>query len=110
MGSLAALLLAFAGAALLYQADARRTQLVRLRTSRRWRDGARAVGGAALVAALVLAAAPQGFERGVPVFFGLLTVGFVGTLLLAALRPGWHPSAGSAALVLGGVLAMGAAL
>lgn len=107
---MAALLLAFAGAALLYQADARRTRLARLRASRRWRDGVRALAAVSLVAALFLAAVPQGFERGVPIFLGLLTVGVVGTLLLAALRPGWHPPAGGAALVLGSALAMGAAL
>ena len=107
MASAAALALALAGCGALVQADARRATLARLRTSRAARRTARAMGCALLAAALVLACLPQGPERGVPVFLGLLTAAMAATLLTRALAPGWHARAAGAAGVIGAVLSAG---
>ena len=109
MASLAALFLTFAGCGLLYQADARRSAFAGLKTSWRARYLVRGCAVGVCMLALCLAAAPQGWERGVPIWVGLLSLCFVAGLYLAARRPAWHGPATGAALAggfafVGGVL------
>ena len=96
----------YAACAGFYQAGAQRTSLARLKTEVRLRRLVFAGSWVLALIALVLAAAPQGWERGVPIWLGLLTAAGAASLLIAALYPRWHlPSgvaAGAATLVLAG--------
>ena len=108
MASAAALALVLAGSGALVQADLGRTTLVALRRSAAARRTTKAAGYGLLALALALACQPQGAERGVPVFLGLLAASMVAALLVHALAPRWHAPLAGGAAGLGTVLAIGA--
>ena len=82
-----------------YQAGATRTSFQRLKTSAGTRQSVRLASWLATLAALVLLAQSQGWERGVPVWLGLFTLAGIASLLVSALAPHRHlmTAAGSAA-------------
>lgn len=104
------LCLLFAACALLYQADDRRSTFSGVRASQQVRYGLR---GAALVLfamTLWMLAALRGWEIGIPLWLGFLSLVFVAGLFLAAQRPSWHAAAGLTLGVIGAVSGVGALL
>lgn len=95
-----------------YHAGERRTAFDWLKTSEPARRWLRLGAWALAVVALFLLAQVQGWERGIPIWLGLLTLTGVASLLVSALVPRRHKltAAGSAAggLIAGVVLLWGA--
>jgi len=89
--------LAYMACALFYQAGERRTAVVVLNSSQQARAAARAAAWAALLAALWLFAQPHGWERGVAIWIGAVSAAGILSMLISALRPGWHVASGAAA-------------
>ncbi|MEO0818459.1 MAG: hypothetical protein AAFX86_14295 [Pseudomonadota bacterium] len=107
---LSATCLLFAACALLYQADDRRSAFAGVRGSQPARFGMRA-GAVALFALTLMMLAPlQGWERGIPLWLGLLTLVFVAGLFLAAQKPGWHAPIAMGLSGIGVLAAIGALL
>ncbi|MEM6535068.1 MAG: hypothetical protein AAF613_05440 [Pseudomonadota bacterium] len=100
--------LLYAACALLYQADERRAVYERVRRSPRVRLGMRAVAVAIFAVTLTMIAPLQGWELGIPVWFGLFSFTFVAGLFLSAQRPELHPQIGGIIGGLGIIAAIGA--
>ena len=82
--------LAYVACAGFYQAGERRSQTDLLKGSRLARRIVYAASWLLLLAALYLLALPQGWERGVPIWLGVLTAAGALSIFIAALRPAWH--------------------
>ncbi|MEO0549643.1 MAG: DUF3325 family protein [Pseudomonadota bacterium] len=102
--------LLFAGCALLYQADGRRSAFASVRASEPMRLGMRVVALIVFVLTLMMTASLQGWELGVPVWLGVFSFAFVAGLFLSAQKPDWHAKVAMAAGALGVVLGVGAVL
>ena len=100
--------LLFAGCALLYQADDRRSAFANVRASQQLRLGMRVGAVLVFVATLMMTATLQGWELGVPVWLGIFSFAFVAGLFLSAQKPNWHANAAMAAGALGVLLGLGA--
>lgn len=100
--------LLFAGCALLYQADERRSAYAHVRGSQPLRLGMRLVAAGVFVATLMMTATLQGWELGVPIWLGIFSLVFVCGLFLSAQKPDWHAKAGLALGGIGIVLGLGA--
>jgi hypothetical protein len=91
-----------------YHARSARTRFDALRQSARRRISLRWICWALLVLSAWLFALPQGWERGVPIWLGTLSLAGIVSLLLVTLAPRWH---GPCALVgLGVALICGLAM
>jgi hypothetical protein len=102
--------LLYAACALLYQADDRRSAFAAIRTSRPKRYGLRGIAIALCVLTLFMVAPLQGWERGVTLWLGLISLVFVAGLFLAAQKPDWHPPVALAVGGIGMVSGLGAIL
>ena len=102
--------LLFAGCALLFQADERRSAFANVRASGSVRLGLRAMALLVFVLTLTMSASLQGWELGVPVWLGIFSFAFVAGLFLSAQKPDWHARVAMAAGALGVVLGVGAVL
>lgn len=102
--------LVFAGCALLYQADERRSAFASVRASKPIRLGMRFAATVVFALTLAMTATLQGWELGVPVWLGIFSFAFVAGLFLSAQKPDWHAKAAVAAGALGVALGMGAVL
>lgn len=102
--------LLYAACALLYQADKRRAVFANVKSSKRIRYGMRAGAAALFIATLYLLAPLQGWERGVPIWLGLLTLVFVAGLFLGAQKPELHVPAAMGASGIGIIAVLGAIL
>lgn len=87
-----AIALLVVAAALLLEADRKRAAWPLFQSSAAMRRSARWGGGALAAASLWLSAYPQGWERGIAVWLGLVTLAGVGVLLWSSWKPGrhWH--------------------
>ncbi|MEM6914571.1 MAG: DUF3325 family protein, partial [Pseudomonadota bacterium] len=65
-------------------------------------------GWAALLFSLVLFAQPQGWERGIPIWLGALSMAGGTSLLVSALLPRWHLWTGAGAGVVASMAILGA--
>lgn len=103
--------LAYMACASFYQAGERRSQVALLKASPAVRRGVYAGAWILLLVALWLLATPQGWERGVPIWLGVLTGAGALSLFIAALRPTWHVASiavagvGALAFLLGALFA-----
>lgn len=102
--------LLFAGCALLYQADERRSVFASIRASRNTRMGMRVAAALVFVATLMMTATLQGWELGIPVWLGIFSFAFVAGLFLSAQKPDLHAKAAMATGALGVLLGIGAFL
>lgn len=102
--------LLFAGCALLYQADARRSAFANVRASGSVRLGMRVTALLVFVLTLTMTASLQGWELGIPVWLGIFSFAFVAGLFLSAQKPDWHARVAMVAGALGVVLGIGAVL
>jgi len=102
--------LLFAGCALLYQADERRSAFANVRASGPARLGMRVFALIVFVVTLTMTASLQGWELGIPVWLGIFSFAFVAGLFLSAQKPDWHARVAMAAGALGVVLGVGAVL
>lgn len=100
--------LLFAGCALLYQADERRSAFANVRASQPLRLGMRTGAVVVFVVTLMMTATLQGWELGVPVWLGIFSFAFVAGLFLSAQKPDWHAKAAMASGALGVLFAAGA--
>lgn len=100
--------LLFAGCALLYQADERRSVFANVRGSQPLRLGMRVGAGLVFSTTLIMTASLQGWELGVPVWLGIFSFAFVAGLFLSAQKPDWHAKAAMASGALGVLFAAGA--
>lgn len=92
--------LLYVACAILYQADDRRAAFPAVQVSRPLRYGLRGVSMGLWLLTLCMLAPLQGWERGVTLWFGLVSLVFVAGLFLAAQKPDWHAPA---AFTLGGI-------
>ena len=60
-----------------------------------------------LITSLLISASAMGWEQGIPVWLGLLTVAGIGSLLASALTPGYHITSGGLSAVIALTLAVG---
>ncbi|MEL6411660.1 MAG: hypothetical protein AAFQ38_14785 [Pseudomonadota bacterium] len=102
--------LLFAACALLYQADDRRSAFAGVRGSQPARFGMRASAIALFALTLMMLAPLQGWERGIPLWLGLLSLVFVAGLFLAAQKPAWHAKLAIGLGIIGVLAAIGALL
>ncbi|MEM9179478.1 MAG: DUF3325 family protein [Pseudomonadota bacterium] len=100
--------LIFAGCALLYQADDRRSAFASVRGSPRLRLGLRAGATLVFILTLVMTASLQGWELGIPIWLGIFSFAFVAGLFLSAQKPEWHAKAAAGFGAVGVILALGA--
>lgn len=82
--------LSYTACAVLYHSGRKRSAWSRLRASRALRGAGYAASGCLLILALMSAASGLGWERGIPLWLGLLTVAGMASLLLAITRPVFH--------------------
>ena len=93
-----------------YQAGPRRAQLPTLKRNVNARRMVYAFAWGLMLIAFLLVALPQGLERGIPIWLGLLTTAGIGSLLLVALRPDWHLPSIVVAVVLATMFGAGAVI
>ena len=82
--------LAYMACAGFYQAGERRSHVAFLNANATVRRVVYAGAWGLLLIALWLLALPQGWERGVPIWLGVLIGAGALSLFIAALRPAWH--------------------
>lgn len=90
------------------EAHERRAAFARVRSSAAARRSLKAGGWLLSGAALFVLAAPLGWERGIPAWFGWLSLAGFAALLFSARFPGRHPVVGAVGLA--GVIVLGAGL
>ena len=95
-----ALSLLYLACAMFYQAHEKRTAVAAIRMSSRLQGRVTIAGWGLAVASLFLFAMPQGWERGVPLWFGAFTLAGTASLLIAALAPTRHVATGVASFII----------
>lgn len=102
----ASIMLIFSSCVLLLQADAHRGRVLTLRRSKNKRYLARLIAVFILIACLTMISALNGWELGIPIWLGLLSVASVASLFLNAQAPVWHAPTGGLAGVFGALLGL----
>ncbi|MEM0930515.1 MAG: DUF3325 family protein [Pseudomonadota bacterium] len=103
-----ALAITYLGCVAFFEAGERRGRLHEVLTLSPSGTWLRRWAWAALIIALFLFAQPQGWERGVPIWLGALSVAGGISLLISALLPRWHIWTGAGAGLLASIAAAGA--
>ena len=91
--------LVYLACVLFFQAHAKRTTIEKLRVSSVLRKNTRVVAWVLVFAALYVFSSLQGWERGIPVWFGALTLAAFISLLTATLAPKKHVMSGGLAFI-----------
>ena len=95
--------LLYLACALLYQAGVRRTTIAMAKNSGPVRLLFRLVAIALFAGSLWLASVPQGWERGIAVWLGLVSLAALASLLVAGLRPQRHAASAVGACLIAAI-------